>query len=931
MRISVLKNEGDNFPVAIELTEEEFIDSLTTVESVPCTLADCLSVHPVEGSDGCPHKKQSAWVPACWPEGAIREKATVEYVSVFVADVDHRKQQEYDGILERIAPYKHVLHSSHSDRPEDRCGRIILFVSRPITGKEFPRFWPAVVKFLNIPADEQTKDSSRLYFLPTRPSDACHDAWDGSGFDFAVNEGKLLDVDAILALAPPVVEHVRVPVVADFKGSPTEKQFEDAVEILGACWPPHGKRHGAQRPLSGALARVGWPVELIADFCAAVAERSETGTGDLSKRLKSARASVEKLAAGDPVDGWPTLIEEIGEEPVNKAREALGLAIVVNTELKNKLEVRAKQNTERRKKAETSSRKGMTERVPTPTEPPTREKQKTAFEGLAKDLKKSKDVDRRYDGKLLTRALKGQRLTEHLDEDLRLALEQTAVVMARGLLPGATAQYVSELLSPIAGKHSSDAPQIAAWAMEQASAIGPIEVPGPRAFAEQDEKEEPEDDTALRFQLEMTDKGDVKNCPHNIDRVLQYASELRGNLRFNVITRQVEVVGGRFSEETANDLPIGILNWLGSHWSLSTSTEKVVEQLLRIARMNSYDPVQEYLEGLEWDGVSRIGSKDSASWLHTYCQAEDTLFARKVGAKFLISAVARGLAPGSKVDSVLILEGAQGAKKSTSFAVLGGKWFSDTPLVLGDKDSMVMASSKWLVELAELDSLTRVAGEYTKHKAFLSAAIDNLRPPYGRVPEEFKRHCVFGGTVNESEYLEDPTGNRRYWAVKVGACQVELLAQDRDQLWAEAVVRYKSAHLNLDEAHPRAPGERWWFDATEQVGVDLEMQSRRHESPWVYMIQVWAARLLKPGAGAKPPVQHFQLHQVMEEALDISPVDMQRYVKPVTRALRDAGFVSVPVDGGPQRAWVKEGSVAHLRQQGVTISQSETSVPSDSN
>lgn len=935
MKISVLKNEGDNFPVSVELTMDEFVDSLTTVEESECTLATCLSVHPVKDSDNCPHKKQSAWVPAYWPEGVIREKRTVEFVTAFVADIDHQSPKDLEDVLDRVSGYQYILHASHSDRPEDRCVRLIFFLSRPIPNVDFPRFWNTAVKYLNVPADKQTKDSSHLYYLPTRPLDACHDAWDGSGFDYAVNEGKVIDVDVILAIAPPIEERVSLSSlpVLDFKGAPTEESFLSAVEILGAVWPPRGTRHGAQLELSGALARAGWPVELIADFCAAVAERAEPGSGDLSKRLGAARSSVDKYLVGEPIKGWPSVEAHVGELAVKNAREVLGLVAVVNTELKNKLAVRAKEGVQRRKQAETKSREGMSEeeRTPTVVPPPTREKLKTAYEGLAKDLKKSRDVDRRYDGKLLAKALKGQRLTEHLDEDLRLALEQTAVVMARGLLPGASGQHIAELLSPIAGKHASDVGEIAAWALEQADAIGPIEVPGPRALAEIDEKPDPDDDSDLRLQLEVNDKGDVKNCPHNIDRVLQFASELRDNLRFNVITRQVEVTGGRFADETPNDLPIGILNWLGSHWSLSTSTEKVVEQLLRIARKNSYDPVEEYLEGLEWDGISRIGSKDSASWLHTYCQAEDSSFARKVGAKFLISAVARGLSPGSKVDTVLILEGKQGAKKSTSFAVLGGKWFSDTPLVLGDKDSMVMASSKWIVELAELDSLTRVAGEYTKHKAFLSAAIDNLRPPYGRVPEEFKRHCVFGGTVNEDEYLQDPTGNRRYWAVRVGACLVELLAQDRDQLWAEAVVRFKSAHLNPEEAHPRAPGERWWFEPDEQVAVDVVMQSRREESPWVTMIEVWAARLLKPGAGVKPPTQHFQLHQVMEEALDISPVDMPRHTKQVTRALRDAGFVSVEVDGGPGRAWVRAGSVAHLRQQGVGSSQSEVVATSDSN
>ena len=184
--------------------------------------------------------------------------------------------------------------------------------------------------------------------------------------------------------------------------------------------------------------------------------------------------------------------------------------------------------------------------------------------------------------------------------------------------------------------------------------------------------------------------------------------------------------------------------------------------VLAVAHENRFDPVREYLEGLTWDRVPRIGK-----WLATYLSAEDTDYASAVGKRWLISCVARAILPGCKADSALIFEGNQGEGKSTAFTTLGGPWFSDELAAIGTKDSALQLSGAWIIELSELDALTKARASTVK--AFLSRRVDRFRPPYGRRVIEQPRSCVFCGTVNHSQYLEDETGGRRFWPVKVAA------------------------------------------------------------------------------------------------------------------------------------------------------------------
>lgn len=261
--------------------------------------------------------------------------------------------------------------------------------------------------------------------------------------------------------------------------------------------------------------------------------------------------------------------------------------------------------------------------------------------------------------------------------------------------------------------------------------------------------------------------------------------------------------------------------WLNSR-GLSASIQNASSALRHVAFANPRDPFLEWADALRWDGKKRIDT-----WLTYYAGAPDNDYIRAVGRKFLISAMARGMRPGCKVDTMLVLEGPQGRGKSALVRELAGEhWFTDQVGDVSSKDSSQLTQGVWIMEVAEMGHFRKA--EANAVKAFIVRQFDRYRPPYGRHAVRRERRCVFFGTINPdgNGYLRDPTGNRRYWPVPVIKIDVDAIRKDREHLWAEA----KAALLS---------GEQWWLDDDEIILAESEQEARNEEDPWEPPISKW--------------------------------------------------------------------------------------------
>lgn len=287
--------------------------------------------------------------------------------------------------------------------------------------------------------------------------------------------------------------------------------------------------------------------------------------------------------------------------------------------------------------------------------------------------------------------------------------------------------------------------------------------------------------------------------------------------------RNRKTIGGHTLEEYAGEISddacLVLRGMIIDEFAFDPGSQHVFDAVALLCLEHAHHPIREMLDTLKWDGVNRLDR-----WLTTYLGAEDTLLNAAFGAKTLIAAVRRVREPGTKFDQMLVLEGAQGTGKSSAVGILAGPGnHSDQELLTLDaKAQMEMLDGVWLFEIGEVEGMSRA--EVNKIKAFVSRTVDRARMAYARHSVSRPRQVTFIGTTNESKYLRDQTGNRRFWPVKTGCIDLERLKVDRDQLWAEA------AYREAERESISLPKNLWEAAAVEQA-------ERLEEDPWIDLLE----------------------------------------------------------------------------------------------
>lgn len=349
----------------------------------------------------------------------------------------------------------------------------------------------------------------------------------------------------------------------------------------------------------------------------------------------------------------------------------------------------------------------------------------------------------------------------------------------------------------------------------------------------------PEDDTAWAEKLQRTQDGKIKSTIDNVLIILDGDPLLRGKFALNQFAGRGEVLGPlpwkkdgkrRLWSDTDSN---GLYWYMERFWGISGRGN--IDSALDIhASQHAFNEVREYIERLTWDGVPRLDTL-----FIDYLGAKDTAYNRAVCRKSFTAAVTRAMTPGYKYDNMVILAGPQGIGKSTLLDKMSRGWFNDSIRTFEGKDASELLQGVWLVEVSELDAFRKT--DVARIKQFLSLRADRYRAAYGRHVSELPRQCVFFGSTNTTDFLQDTTGNRRFWPVDVGeqshtkTVWRDLTDDVIDQLWAEAKARWQageSLYLSGDVEQEAKIKQEEHREVSVREGMIEEFVEKRVPVDW---------------------------------------------------------------------------------------------------
>lgn len=260
----------------------------------------------------------------------------------------------------------------------------------------------------------------------------------------------------------------------------------------------------------------------------------------------------------------------------------------------------------------------------------------------------------------------------------------------------------------------------------------------------------------------------------------------------------------------------GLRDYVESVYGIEAKS-KLLDALSLVFEERSFHPVKQFIESVAWDGKARV-----ERLLIDYLGAEDCAYVRTVTRKTLIAAIARIYDPGCKFDHMLTIVGKQGIGKTLLVQRLAGEWFSNSIIEIRGKESYEALDGAWIVEMGELAALKKSDRDAIKN--YISKTEDSYRKAYARNVTVNRRHSIFIGTTNESTFLEDDTGNRRFWVVDTDAERRTktvwgangLTNAEVHQIWAEALELYRAGE-NI-------------MELTEETATVAQEEQEKHTS-----------------------------------------------------------------------------------------------------
>lgn len=392
-----------------------------------------------------------------------------------------------------------------------------------------------------------------------------------------------------------------------------------------------------------------------------------------------------------------------------------------------------------------------------------------------------------------------------------------------------------------------------------------------------------EDDGDWREKLKVTEKGAIAQTIENVVVVLTHDQNLAGRLALNEMEHSIVALGdlpwrqvqGPSQWTDTDDAQLRL--YLERKYGL-TGKDRIFDGVNVVAQDHAFHPVRQYLDDCVWDGVPRADTL-----LVDYLGAEDSPYTRAVTRKTLVAAVARIYRPGQKFDYMLTIQGRQGLGKSALIAKLGGEWYSDTFTTMQGKEAYEQVLGVWLVEVGELAGMRKAEAETIK--LFISKTSDRFRPAYGRRIQEFPRQCVFIGTTNETQFLRDTTGNRRFWVVATPNepkrdLWEELTPETVRLIWGEAVARYKAGeplYLPQDLEAVAREIQETYEEENPRAGLVAGYLDRLLPEDWedrdLYARRQW----LESGAAGTVQRKTVCTMEIYAEALGGNPDKFDRY------------------------------------------------------